>query len=366
MMLSNKNLFLTESRSDNKPSKFGKIALSDMEKKFDKIAKDVVIKYEKNSGFQESLVNPIVIVGIPRTGTTYLHSLLASAEESMSFTKYELVNPNFYTLNFFRKFVIKLLSHVEYHSIDFINPKLKTIHLQKPNDSEEDDWAMAPIFAHLYSSIMFRAYNSTDDILKEKIDMKKAYEFHHKALKLLTNTKYENRDGKVLTLKSPGHYNFVSYLKDEMDPFFVYTHRDPYKSFASFLSLAIEAMQLFAKNKIEGQGKEKAVLALTEMYSWYIENGERQRALLDEEKILDIANKDIRNSPVDVAVAIYEKNGIKLSNASLEKIKIFIKNEKIKQDSIKKHHYSLSDFGVKESDVDQIFANYSKKYSKYF
>jgi hypothetical protein len=188
----------------------------------------------------ESIDSPLIITGLPRSGTTHLFELLSldpSFRSPYCFEAVSPIEPPAHTLTggIDRK-------HIAQGCCDFKNdllPELKSMHIHQHDLPEECQFIM-----HNVLSTQPFLYHSTGDYQTwvEKQNRDYSYHWHKKVLQLL---QYE-QPTKHWLLKSPSHIHYMDLvLHHYPNARIIQTHRDPVKTIPSFLNLI---KTLFSKN----------------------------------------------------------------------------------------------------------------------
>lgn len=294
-------------------------------------------------------IPPIIVTGLPRTGTTFLHRLLASDPNHASLPYWQLMRPFPRSGNDTAEHRIQeaetLLSVRR-----AITPELDGVHLIRATSPEECMfmtamsmqsrlyWNLAPVYSFM------DWYNGADRTDK--------YVEYVEALSYL-QTQYP---GQRLVLKAPDHVDGLSELLDVFpDAIIVQTHRDMAEQFGSYMSLGRVTRKLAVKELYTAR-EVRAVLDLTD--SSIARNiAARNR---HPGKIFDMRYTDLTANPLGCVERIYAHAGIVLADAQRSELVSHVKeNTKGKHGS---HNYKLSEFGVTASAIKTRFADYERQF----
>ena len=239
---------------------------------------------------------PLFIIGHWRSGTTWVHELLAQDERFAYPTTYECFVPHHFLIT------ESLLGR----ALWFLVPD------RRPMDDmdagfarpQEDEFALCAMGA---PTPYFRmAFPNHRPVFTELLDMEGLNERHQSqfAEALLWFVKaLTYRKQKQLVLKSPPHTGRVAFLS-ELFPGakFVHMVRHPYALFASTRRMwqALEYIQGFQIPKYEHLD-EIILSTLTRMYRAF----EKQRASLDPSRIIDVRYEDLVRDPLAEVERIY-------------------------------------------------------------
>src|SRR5690606_24418333 len=187
-----------------------------------------------------TITAPVFIIGLPRTGTTLLHNLMAEDAENRVPLTWEVMFPA-------RPAAIgdeRMLRDKTAARLAWANrlaPEVKRIHPIAPDLPQE----CIAITANVFMSIQF---HTTHDVPSyedwfERSGQALAYDFHYRFLQHLD----ARRPGKRWVLKAPGHlFALDALLERYPDAKIIQTHRDPLRVMASMASHATVLRKAFS------------------------------------------------------------------------------------------------------------------------
>jgi hypothetical protein len=191
---------------------------------------------------QEEIEKPIVICGLPRTGSTHLHNLIASDPALRSLPYWEALEPVLAEGD--RPAVGEADPRLERTemALSFVNsamPEFKRMHEMTVDHVHEE----IQLFAIDFSSMLFETIAPIptwrDHYLAR--DQRPSYAYLKKILQVLQ----WSRRGSRWVLKSPQHLEqFPALLDTFPDATFVVTHRDPVSVTASMLTMLAYSARL--------------------------------------------------------------------------------------------------------------------------
>ncbi|MDQ7803493.1 sulfotransferase [Amycolatopsis sp. A133] len=183
---------------------------------------------------------PIVIAGLPRTGTTHLHRLLAAAPGVRTVPYWESAEP-----------VLATPVHPDprperaHRALEFVDlalPHLKRMHELDAREAEEDIRLLAIAFSSTYFECQVPVPAYRDWYLGT--DQKPAYAFLRRVLQALTWL----RGGGRWVLKAPQHLEQLPALCSVFpDATVVFTHRDPATAVASLSTMAAYSARMIQR-----------------------------------------------------------------------------------------------------------------------
>lgn len=294
------------------------------------------------------LRQPIFVLGLPRTGTTALHFLLAQ-DPAHQVLEYWLAasprsRPPRETWEREPDFLRAALGLRQIYAQD---PGLKAIHLMEADGPEE----CRHLLMQSFLDDSFDSNASVPSYTKwfHQQDLRSAYERHRDILKLVGSATPERR----WVLKYPAHLrNLEAVRAIYPDACFVWTHRDPAQVLPSLCSLVVGYRSLY-----EDDVDVRAVGAWQlEMWSELVSAGRRARLAADPACFYDLQFADLLADPVAAARGAYEYFGIEFSAEAERRMQAWhAANPQGKHGG---HRYSAEDFGLSQAAIDARFAEY--------
>lgn len=290
-----------------------------------------------------------VLSGLPRTGSTMFHRMLASAPELTALKWYEAQNyvPIGEESPGNPEPRIEAAKAILNYMLDAI-PELMSIH---PMSIEQPDEEVI-ILGQLFSSSMIESTYYVPDYANwlSTQDPRPAYE---DLITILQSLQWQDksRAGKSWVLKTPGHLMAMQTVLDIFpEAQIVMTHRDPVKTVPSYCSMMASLYRLGSQditNPIIGSYWHDRLAAWLESYM-------SARKKVDPKRFIDIHYEDLLEDPIKQALRVLDVIGIKQD----AKIKAGMGDwiEANKREHRAPHKYTLSDFGLT---AEQITAHYS-------
>lgn len=307
---------------------------------------------QKPEVLKQRIEAPIIIAGLPRTGTTALHELLAT-------------DPQFQELEFWlgnspmpRPPREQWESLPQYRqTVDFINdfyervPSMRAIHHMTAEMPEEDRTLLMQDFAHLW--YMESAYVLEYDYWVEQHDAHVDYRRFADNLRLIGC----NDAGKRWVLKDPIHLMFMDALLDSFpDACIIQTHRDPAKSIPSLCSLILQFRAYY-----ENPDNDPRLIGPRKVEHWARAlNLTAEARRKNPQRFLDIHLADIVKEPIRVVEQIYGFCGLTLSAEVRRRMLAWVENNR--QGKHGEHHYELETFGISDDIITSAFGGYLETY----
>lgn len=292
---------------------------------------------------------PIIVTGLPRTGTTFLHRLLAADTAHASLPLWQLNRPIPREPDDTPEARIKAIDDLIGLRRQ-ITPELDAVHLVRPNAPEECMWMAAPsMFSRLYYNMA-----PVHGWLRWYVRAEKTGRYaEYRDLLTYLSADYPS---KRLVLKSPDHLDGIVELMEALpDARVICTHRDMGEQFASYMSLG-RATKTIATNHLDSAAEAAAV---TDMFDQSIAHMDAARARFGD-RLIDVAYSDLMADPLASVSRIYEFAGLRLPDARRAALaEHHAQNPKGKHG---KHDYSLDEFGVSEAWLRTHYADYAARF----
>ena len=313
--------------------------------------------FQKNKEILNTPVEkPVFILGLPRTGTTFLQNLLFRNDQFRHLHYWEQVaiGPQPTHKNLQDNYIIKsCVSFVE--KLKTITPEFFIAHEINPYGPEECNGLMERNF----TSIIYFMFRNIPSYMEwfQAHDMTETYDYHKQQLQFLGY----HFSKKQWVLKAPVHLFFLKYLfKTYPDARIVHLHRDPLEVIPSMASLVVISRQIHS-NHVSVQETANQIL---DWVRKIITNSIAYRDETDSDQFLDLAYTDLVKDPLNTINQIYKWLGVDINNEIQSDISSWLENSKRKRVG-KAHHYSLEQFNLTEKIIQNEFNHYYDHYADY-
>jgi Sulfotransferase family len=296
---------------------------------------------------------PLFILGLPRSGTTFLQNLLSQDPNCRWLHLWELFNPSPPPDDNTKESDPRIGEAQEIvASYNSLAPQLSIAHDLNPNGPEECN----VLFERDLVSILFelRAHvpSYSDWLLKQ--DLLASYQYYRQQLQLLA-WKWSRHHW---TLKAPVHLAYLSTLMTVFpDARIIFIHRDPLKVLPSLCSLSALVRAIYSDRndpKLIGQDWFKSL-------SNIIEKSMPMRQTVPSQQIYDLNYLDLLAEPIGTVRKIYEQLNYPFTVALEENLKRYISENPQYKHGV--HRYSLEQFGLDSKKVRQQFESYTQKFN---
>jgi hypothetical protein len=295
---------------------------------------------------------PVVITGFFRTGTTFLHNVLAADPNNRVARAWELSYPLGRLGDplgdvAWRRAQAKFTFGFNQAAI----PDQGVAHHVTADSYEECFFLLENDMAVLTFWVGFAAYEYANDMLEW--DMTEPYESHKLQLKILNAQK----SAKRWVLKCPWHiWNMDALMAVYPDAQIIFTHRDITKALASHCSLSAKMAS-----------KLKRSLDVKELGQFWLEYARigLDRAMAAREKIpesqlYDVRLKDMMASPMTVLQDIYSHFDLDFNEEIAGLLETRISEKPTSQEG--EHEYSIEEFGLTNEQVRETLKTYNERF----
>lgn len=295
-----------------------------------------------------------VILGLPRTGSTIFHRLLASAPGMTAMRWFELQNyapfPGEERGN-----PVERRAYAEAMIAGWLDmvPELASIHPLEPDAPDEEILVLGQWFV----STMIEGMSFVPSFARwlDTYDQSKGFDDLKLVLKYL-QWQDPCRRGKKWILKSPSNLPYIEYAANAFpDAVLIMTHRDPLQTVPSYISMQAALYKLSATLS----DQEVGAFWFPRLVEW-MRRFEASRERIGEERFIDIDYRVVGREPLAQAERVLKRMGISFDQASEAMLLEFLAGNKREQRPM--HEYSLERFGLSEDAIRQEFASYRNRY----
>ena len=301
----------------------------------------------------EVIRRPLFVVGLPRTGSTLLHHLLAQDPGGRVARAWEVMEPSppperaRYETDARIGRAARRLAW-----FDRIAPDFKRIH---PLGAELPLECIAIMSASFASPRFHTTYHVPSyQAWLAGADLHPAYDFHRRFLQHL---QWRAPAGHWV-LKAPSHvFGFEPLFRTFPDAIVVQTHRDPLTVLASVASLTLVLQSAFTDHlDLAEIGAE-----VTQRWSSGLERAmQARRDARVDERFVDVRYQELLRDPMAIVRRIYDRFGMTLSVEAEARMQRFLARHP--KDRHGAHRYSLSAFGLDARDLRPRFKSYCERF----
>lgn len=326
---------------------------------YDTILQSLIARLHTQKGWVEhpevlatSIHRPLIIVGLPRSGTTALHRLLAVDPQFQGLetwlSRTPMIRPPHETWE----------THPAYRAcvanIDAQNkrlPELRTAHEFVAAEVEECTGVLNASFVNggwpaLFSLPTYGRWLSTQSA-------REPYQYYANVLRLIGAREPHKR----WLLKSPYHMVEIDILLETFpDACVIHTHRDPLKAIPSFCSAAY----MFSRD-LQGETARPATIGPWQCKYWRnaldrLQAGHQRSPT----QFLDIDHRRFLADPLDTVQSIYKHFSLRLLPRTEEQMRARVAVRPTLGHG--KHHYDVAAWGVAPAEICDTFSEYRAQY----
>lgn len=304
----------------------------------------------------EEIGAPIVIVGLPRTGTTFLHRTLAQDPRFFSARWFECRYPAPFPGDVLGADDPRIAqAKAEVQAMLDASPALAAIH---PLDAMAPDEEILLLEHSFLSTVPESAANVPSyGRWLDAHDQTPGYRYLRKLLQFLQwQKKRSGQRAERWVLKTPHHLGYADVLLDVFPgALIVQTHRDPLESIPSLASMITTLWVLVAEHvdpRVVGRlWNDKMAAALR-----------RCLAVRDRypDRFVDVWYLDAVRDPVAQARRIYEAAGLAFTAEVERAMRDFMATNP--REGRPPHQYTLEEFGLTPESIARDFADYRARF----
>jgi len=295
---------------------------------------------------------PLVVLGMPRTGTTVISYLLDQDPLRRSLLHWECLEPVPPASTEMLRTDPRCLAMLEYRQrlLEMIQDGRVAIpHWEDADGPTEDMFIQNQDFKGLSWDAFLPTSRYAEWLINEA-DMTSAYEYQKRYLQVL-----QSKAPGTWNLKMPSHsVHIETLLKVFPDARLIWAHRDPYKATGSLCNLFKMPKSLVHHPEavdLEAMGRN----AMTQMKS-HVERPLRTRDRIGDDRFFHMYYHDMMNDPMDVMRRIYEWAGDELTDETAARMQTWLTEHP--QDRFAPNTYTLDQYGLSVEKLKPTFAEY--------
>lgn len=302
--------------------------------------------------FAGEIRRPIFILGLPRTGTTALHALVARDPANQALEYWLAASPKPRPGHADWKKDPRFKEAAQGLALTYwLDPGLKAIHLLTPGGPEE----CRLLLQHTFRDDSFECNSTLPSYSKwyASCDMRPAYRRHRDLLRLVGSPSPDKR----WVLKYPAHLRWLrSLLEVYPDACIVQTHRDPARVLPSLCSLIAGWRGIY-----EDAPDRRAIAAwVVELWARTMEDAMAARRELGEHRFFDVSFRETVGDPAAAVGRVYSHFGIDFEPETETRLRQWHREHP--QHKHGEHRYSAADFGLVAGAMRERFSSYIERF----
>jgi hypothetical protein len=298
---------------------------------------------------ERELVAPLIVTGLPRSGTTFLHRLLSVPEAAEPVLLHQHVFPTPRRIPSSGRIESELLFHP--WKLASRRQGLDAIHYVRPDLPDECNFGMRLGMRSMIFWATAPTYGYLEWLLQQ--DLREAYQLYRRTLLL----HQARTPGKRLVLKCPHHLAWLPALTEALpEALIIQTHREPLEAVPSECKLIL-ALQGLATRELDWRN------TVAHNHLKIREFAGRSITFADTEAGRAVVHVDYRrlvSEPVAVAHEIHARLGLPLDDADQAAFERF--HAQNPQHKHGKNNYSLAQFGLDAAQLEAEFTPYRERF----
>lgn len=300
----------------------------------------------------EEVMGPVVVLGLPRTGTTALSQLISADPQFRSLRTWEsqapTPPPEAATAHSDPR-IAQCADGIA--MIEQMFPDFRAMSNSEPEAATECQDLMGMSFRTFHFDGVVRVPGYVEWLLQS--DMRETYVFHRDVLKLLQWHCKPN----LWHLRTPVHmFALDAFVEAYPDAKFLWSHRDPAKVLGSVCSL-IAYIRSWSSDR-----RDPAELG-AEQLAWWAEGMRRAmefRRKFGDDRFVDVSFAALQTDPISTVADSYERLGLRFTDSARAKVQEWAAGHQPGQRG--SHTYDLADYGLTPEHVREAFSDYLAAY----
>jgi hypothetical protein len=305
---------------------------------------------------EQKIERPIFIVGFARSGTTFLHSLLAEDPEVLALRSWNVLTPS--PPPGVGPIASGRLAYAQRAMEDWMDfcPAQRPMHPYIDKGAFqlcEDEEVLTLDFRYAYPYYLFRVPTLEGVILSN--DQADAFAFHRQILQ-----HFQWNTGKTRWIcKSPAaQHHLDAIFQAYPDARCIWAHRPMTEMFASLVTLSNVLYDTVA-----GQAKDRSewgrqfALSMKTAFDRLLASD-----MIDDPRILHVNFRELSAAPMAAIEQIYDWAGLTVTEEFRGRVAAWLADPDNRVDRYGRYPYSYEALGVEESWVAEMFSDYGKRF----
>ena len=310
---------------------------------------------------REHIAQPVFIVGINRTGTTYLHRLMARDSRFWALRAFEYVEPvipngDYASVAGTAEDPRRALAADVFEASGIID-SFAGIHHIDLDEPEED----IPILRLSFRAWMFATRHQIPQYERwlEASGSRQAYRHHRRVMQHYNYQRRRRHPGVrgQWLFKMPTHLRELEALVETYpDALFIQTHREPVQFMGSWCSLIERIRANISKPRPPEILGAEQLEAMSHLLDRAVSFRNSHPEL--EHRWIDVSYYDLVQDPLAVVGRIYDHFGWTLEPGAAETMDAWLVEQSKRRRTERRHRYDIADFGLTRAKIDAAFARY--------
>lgn len=300
----------------------------------------------------EQIEGPVVVLGLPRTGTTALGQLISADPQFRFLRTWESQAPTPPPDAATEHTDPRIAQAAEGISmIEQMFPDFRATTNTGAETATECQDLMGMSFRTFHFDGVVRVPGYVEWLLDT--DMRETYTFHRDVLKLLQWRRKPN----LWHLRTPVHmFALDAFVDAYPNAKFLWSHRDPAKVLGSVCSL-IAYIRSWSSDYRDSEELGAEQLA------WWVKGigmAMDFRKKCGDDRFVDVSFADLQTDPVETVAKSYQRLGLEFNDAARSGVQSWAESHKPGHRGA--HSYDLADYGLTDEQVHEAFSDYLATY----
>ncbi len=296
---------------------------------------------------------PLFIATLPRSGSTFLHRLLAQDSRARVLLHWELQQPAPPPRPSTRATDQRIaLATITARKEQALFSGSQTMHLVRATIPEECCYLLKNSFSSFDTTFWYHVPSYFQWLCE--YDLTHTYQYYKKQLQILSF----HCSGEPFFLKEPGHLTGLdAILRVFPDACFVQVHRSPYEQVASLCSL-----QGHTQNALRHTPLSPHTIGQIVLNRWLIplKKAMQTRSEADQSHFYDIYYDDLLADPITTVSQLYDYFNFELNTDAIIQMQTWLDDNPRNKHG--RHQYTLEQFGLSPELIDEKMGDYIQTY----
>lgn len=298
---------------------------------------------------KSQVTRPLFIIGMPRTGSSLLHNLLATDKRWRAPVYWETLYPCPPCPPDRPDRMRLLAARADFTLFKMLAPGYRKIYMYGTEQAAECIAIMAmacmsPRFTFTYQIPTYQEWLLTHG-------MDSGYQFHRLFLQLLQS----ESPGKEWLLKAPAHLlHLDAMLREHPNCRVIFNHRHPNEVIPSIASNTWHLRSAFSRNISKVQTGQEELIRWKR--GWNVASTLRGSAALPNKQFVDLPYNQFMKDPLKAVESIYEHFHMELTHQTRQSMIQFLSANR--QNKFGRHAYTPEEFGFNAGILEEQFKDY--------
>lgn len=310
---------------------------------------------------RQKIAQPVFIVGINRTGTTYLHRLMARDRRFWTIRAFEYVEPvipdgDYAGVAATADDSRRALAADVFEASGIIDSFAGTHHIDVDEPEEDMPLLRLSFYAWMFAT---RYHIPEYERWLAAIGSHEAYQLHHSVMQHYSYQRTQCHPGTrgQWLFKMPTHLmELDALIAAYPDALFIQTHREPVQFMGSWCSLVERVRRKMGEPRPPDALGAEQLRAMSLLLTRAVDFRESHPEL--EDHWIDVSYYDLVEDPMAVVAHIYDKRGWTLRPDTVGAMEAWLDEMRERRRTETRHRYDIAEYGLTREKVDEAFARY--------